>query len=209
MAGQLPFNPLIIFCVISAHLLLIDFFHWYAIVLLVLTHATFSYDSYRTWCRDISHRKPRTDRLCPSYGMLPRPCAGKKGGCPLASTDQLKKRVNSSVENTGMKPKTSSLDMDHLFVSFPMYLSVLYTVGLNATCNWAYNTVLLVLRDFLHKRNLIRIAVCDYDAKVADLILNGLQAIHLKRITDDKGRLLFLNHGSKRGRMNSPNGLII
>ena len=89
-----------------------------------------------------------------------------------------------------------------------MYLSVFYTVGLNATCNWAYNTVLLVLRDFLYKRNLIRIAECDYDAKVADLILNGLQAIHLKKISDNTGSFSVLQSCGSLSKSNYINELL-
>lgn len=84
-----------------------------------------------------------------------------------------------------------ALDMSHIDVPFLPFLCAHYLIVPNATFLWVSESVKLVVRDHLQRAGLLTVAPCDYPHVVANLCLEGMQAINFKRMSrDDCGHLI-------------------
>ena len=131
--------------------------------------------------RDVENGSKNNGAVCPFLSKMNK---------NNSSSSEMGSRPHSRCTEEDVKRDESSINMNHIFIPFSLYLSVCYTVGLNAAFKWVFNSLLLAVRQFLHKWNIITVVCCDYHKKAADLVLNSLQAIHFNRIfVDSKGNI--------------------
>jgi len=135
----------------------------------VVLHLLFVGFVYRTWAESMgpcNSKFPRSDARCFSFRARPGTWEGK-------SSD------------------AHALDMSHIHVPFLPFLLAHYLIVPNATFLWMTESVKLVVRDRLQQAGVLTVAPCDYAHVVANLCLEGMQAINFKGMfRDDCGQLI-------------------
>jgi hypothetical protein len=74
--------------------------------------------------------------------------------------------------------RITSLDMDHLRVSFSMYLFAMYFIGPSAMLLWINGVFKLMFREFLYKKGFVKPQPHNPSETVAKLLLNSMEAVH-------------------------------
>ena len=168
---QLYASPFIAISGAVAHAVLIYAFPLPSLVIILVFHVCFVHYVYGSWLKcmgPINLHFPRADKRCFSHCPVP----------PLRDDN-----------STKMKSEYS-LDMDHIHVSFIPFLAIYYSVIPNAMYLWISESMYLVVRDYLYRRNLLKIESCNYEAVMYMLCVNGLEALNFKRTINTEDGLL-------------------
>jgi len=144
--------------VLAGHLVIIYSSRRSMLVILLL-HMLFIHSVYKSWkmsMGNLNSKFPRSHPACKSH--KPRPNTVKA------------------------KEDEQSLDMDHIHVTFFFFLLAHYLVVPNAMLLWMSGSCKLLLRQRLQKLGCLKSRPCNYPALIAKMCLDGMEAIHFKRM---------------------------
>lgn len=85
--------------------------------------------------------------------------------------------------------KAASLNMDHVYISFPHFLWAYIFIGPNSFYLWMKGVTILQIRDYLHKRGIIKPKPFVIEELIATLCLEQTQAIHYYARTKPDSKL--------------------